>query len=123
MKRAYLNLLLVLSLALAPLHNVLAMQAVSAAASSSSSKGCAEMNHHGGHKQVVGVVGHADGATDDRGHAVGLCNDCASCVHCAIALNFTMTIPVSATAIHHQERRVPLRTIDVHPDLRPPRLS
>jgi len=118
MTRAFLNLFLVLSLALAPLHHVLAAQF-----SSSSSTGCADMNHHSGHMQAAADAGHVDGSDDGDGHADGLCNGCASCTHCSAALNpFTMAPVVSGT-IHHPEQRATLRSIDFHPDLRPPRLS
>ena len=116
MTRAYLHLLLVFSLALAPLHHVLAMQAPAAPP-------CAEMSHHGGDMHSAA---HGDMDSHHAGshaHGDGLCNGCASCTHCVVALITFITIPMVAGAMQSPELRVAMRSVDSHPDLRPPRFS
>jgi hypothetical protein len=116
MTRISLNLVLILSLVLAPLHHVLAMQVAP-----SSSAGCAEMSHHAAHTHSV------DSADSDipGKHAASddLCNGCASCTHCSAAVTHVISIPIVSGMIPIHELRVPVRSADVYPDLRPPRLS
>lgn len=117
MKRAHLHLLLVISLVLAPLHHVLAMQAPAAPA-------CAEMGHHGGDMHSAGHDHPMDNQqTGNHAHGDSQCSDCAGCTHCAAALATSISMPHVAGATRSPELRVTMRSVDSHPDLRPPRFS